>query len=163
MRLLASITLCAAVRALAPLPRNARTQLQPRPAPALSNRRCRASVWTHGAFSHARRGGPRPRAGVVLRSSPDGSDGPRRRRTGGILRSSPDDVDDEVVTGASDADFGGAVINAVTAVLGVAVAISTVCNLAGYGFMQTDEGLYFGTIQKTRMRYQLDQEAGRAR
>ena len=64
---------------------------------------------------------------------------------------------------ASDADFGGAVINAVTAVLGVAVAISTVCNLAGYGFMQTDEGLYFGTIQQTRMRYQLDQEAGRAR
>ena len=59
--------------------------------------------------------------------------------------------------------FGGAVINAVTAVLGVAVAISTVCNLAGYGFMQTDEGLYFGTIQQTRMRYQLDQEAGRAR
>ena len=96
----------------------------------------------------------------MLRSSPDGSDGPRRR-TGGALRSSPDDVDDEVVS--SDADFGGAVINAVTAVLGVAVAISTVCNLAGYGFMQTDEGLYFGTIQQTRMRYQLDQEAGRAR
>ena len=160
MRLLASITLCAAVRALAPITSKSRTQLQPRPAPALSNRRCRASVWTLGAFSHARRGGPRPRAGVVLRSSPDGSDGPRR--TGGILRSSPDDVDD--VTGASsDADFGGAVINAVTAVLGVAVAISTVCNLAGYGFIQTDEGLYFGTIQQTRMRYQLDQEAGRAR
>ena len=59
---------------------------------------------------------------------------------------------------ASDADFGGAVINAVTAVLGVAVAISTVCNLAGYGFMQTEEGLYFGTIQQTRMRYQLDHE-----
>ena len=96
-----------------------------------------------------------------MRSSPDGSDSPRRR-TGGVLWSSPDDVDDEVVTGASDADFGGAVINAVTAVLGVAVAISTVCNLAGYGFMQTDEGLYFGTIQQTRMRYQLDQEAGRA-
>ena len=89
-------------------------------------------------------------------------DGPRRRARG-VLRSSPDDVDDEVVTGASDADFGGAVINAVTAVLGVAVAISTVCNLAGYGFMQTEEGLYFGTIQQTRMRYQLDREAGRAR
>ena len=160
MRLLAPLTLCAAVHALAPITIKSWTQLQPRPAPALSNRRCRASVWTLGAFSHARRGGPRPRAGVVLRSSPDGSDGPRR--TGGILRSSPDDVDD--VTGASsDADFGGAVINAVTAVLGVAVAISTVCNLAGYGFMQTDEGLYFGTIQQTRMRYQLDQEAGRAR
>ena len=71
----------------------------------------------------------------------------------------PDDVDDEVVS--SDADFGGAVINAVTAVLGVAVAISTVCNLAGYGFMQTDEGLYFGTIQQTRMRYQLDHEVAR--
>ena len=71
-----------------------------------------------------------------------------------------DDVDD--APAAPDADFGGAVINAVTAVLGVAVAISTVCNLAGYGFMQTDEGLYFGTIQQTRMRYQLDQEAGRA-
>ena len=85
----------------------------------------------------ARRGGPRPRAR-------------------GVLRSSPDDVDDEVV--ASEADFGGAVINAVTAVLGVAVAISTVCNLAGYGFMQTDEGLYFGTIQQTRMRYQLDHD-----
>ena len=51
--------------------------------------------------------------------------------------------------------------NAVTAVLGVAVAISTVCNLAGYGFMQTDEGLYFGTIQQTRMRYQLDHEVAR--
>ena len=118
-------------------------------------------MWTHGAFSHARRGGPRPRAGDVLLSSPDGSDGPRR--TGGILRSSPDDVDDDVTGASSDADFGGAVINAVTAVLGVAVAISTVCNLAGYGFLQTDEGLYFGTIQQTRMRYQLDQEAGRAR
>jgi hypothetical protein len=85
-------------------------------------------------------------------------DGPRRRARG-VLRSSPDDVDDEVV--ASEADFGGAVINAVTAVLGVAVAISTVCNLAGYGFMQTDEGLYFGTIQQTRMRYQLDHEVAR--
>ena len=72
-----------------------------------------------------------------------------------------DDVDD--APAAPDADFGGAVINAVTAVLGVAVAISTVCNLAGYGFIQTEEGLYFGTIQQTRMRYQLDQEAGRAR
>ena len=82
-----------------------------------------------------------------------------RRRVRGVLRSSPDDVDDEVVS--SDADFGGAVINAVTAVLGVAVAISTVCNLAGYGFMQTDEGLYFGTIQQTRMRYQLDHEVAR--
>ena len=162
MRLLASITLCAAVHALAPITIKSWTQLQPRPAPALSNRRCRASVWTLGAFSHAWRGGPRPRAGGVLRSSPDGSDGPRRR-TGGILRSSPDDVDDDVTGASSDADFGGAVINAVTAVLGVAVAISTVCNLAGYGFMQTDEGLYFGTIQQTRMRYQLDQEAGRAR
>ena len=144
MRLLAPLTLCAAVHALAPPPRNARTQLQPRPAPALSNRRCRASVWTTRISNslQARRGGP-------------------GRRGRGVLRSSPDDVDDEVVS--SDADFGGAVINAVTAVLGVAVAISTVCNLAGYGFMQTDEGLYFGTIQQTRMRYQLDQEAGRAR
>ena len=161
MRLLAPLTLCAAVHALAPITSNARTQLRPRH--ALGNRRCCASVWTTpGAFlSQARRGGPRRRARGVLRSSPDGSDGPRRR-IGGILRSRPDDVDD--VTGASsDADFGGAVINAVTAVLGVAVAISTVCNLAGYGFMQTDEGLYFGTIQQTRMRYQLDQEAGRAR
>ena len=144
MRLLAPLTLCAAVHALAPITSNARTQLRPRH--ALGNRRCCASVWTTpGAFlSQARRGGP-------------------RRRARGVLRSSPDDVDDEVVTGASDADFGGAVINAVTAVLGVAVAISTVCNLAGYGFMQTDEGLYFGTIQQTRMRYQLDREAGRAR
>ena len=144
MRLLASITLCAAVHALAPITSNARTQLQPRH--ALGSRRYLSSLQTtHGAFlSQARRGGP-------------------RRRARGVLRSSPDDVDDEVVTGASDADFGGAVINAVTAVLGVAVAISTVCNLAGYGFMQTDEGLYFGTIQQTRMRYQLDQEAGRAR
>ena len=144
MRLLASITLCAAVQALAPITSNARTQLLPRH--ALGSRRYLSSLQTtHGAFlSQARRGGP-------------------RRRARGVLRSSPDDVDDEVVTGASDADFGGAVINAVTAVLGVAVAISTVCNLAGYGFMQTDEGLYFGTIQQTRMRYQLDQEAGRAR
>ena len=142
MRLLAPLTLTAAVHALAPITSNARTQLHPRHAPG--NRRCCASVWTtHGSFlSQARRRGP-------------------RRRARGVLRSSPDDVDDEVVS--SDADFGGAVINAVTAVLGVAVAISTVCNLAGYGFMQTDEGLYFGTIQQTRMRYQLDQEAGRAR
>ena len=142
MRLLAPLTLCAAVHALAPITSNARTQLRPRH--ALGNRRCCASVWTTpGAFlSQARRGGP-------------------RRRARGVLRSSPDDVDDEVV--ASEADFGGAVINAVTAVLGVAVAISTVCNLAGYGFMQPEEGLYFGTIQQTRMRYQLDQEAGRAR
>ena len=144
MRLLAPLTLCAAVHALAPITSNARTQLQPRHALG-SSRRYRTSLCTNGAFlSQARRGGP-------------------RRRARGVLRSSPDDVDDEVVTGASDADFGGAVINAVTAVLGVAVAISTVCNLAGYGFMQTDEGLYFGTIQQTRMRYQLDQEAGRAR
>ena len=144
MRLLASITLCAAVRALAPITSKSRTQSQPRH--ALGSRRYLSSLQTtHGAFlSQARRGGP-------------------RRRARAVLRSSPDDVDDEVVTGASDADFGGAVINAVTAVLGVAVAISTVCNLAGYGFMQTDEGLYFGTIQQTRMRYQLDQEAGRAR
>ena len=142
MRLLASITLCAAVQALAPITSNARTQLQPRH--ALGSRRYLSSLQTtHGAFlSQARRGGP-------------------RRRARGVLRSSPDDVDDEVV--ASEADFGGAVINAVTAVLGVAVAISTVCNIAGYGFLQTDEGLYFGTIQQTRMRYQLDQEAGRAR
>ena len=63
----------------------------------------------------------------------------------------------------SEADFSGAVINAVTCVLGPVVAISTVCNLAGYGFMQTDEGLYFGTIQQTRMRYQLDRETARAR
>ena len=144
MRLLASITLCVAVHALAPITSNARTQLGPRH--ALGNRRCRASVLTtHGAYlSPARRGGS-------------------RRRAQGVLRSSPDDVDDELASASSDADFGGAVINAVTAVLGVAVAISTVCNLAGYGFMQTDEGLYFGTIQQTRMRYQLDQEAGRAR
>ena len=142
MRLLAPLTLCAAVHALAPPPRNARTQLQPRSALG-SSRRYRTSLCTNDAFlSPARRGGP-------------------RRRARGVLRSSPDDVDDEVV--ASEADFGGAVINAVTAVLGVAVAISTVCNLAGYGFMQTEEGLYFGTIQQTRMRYQLDQEAGRAR
>ena len=105
------------------------------------------------------------------------ADAARRRITGNnvrvargrCLRSRLDEDDDaptaaDVVDApASDADFGGAVINAVTAVLGVAVAISTVCNLAGYGFMQTDEGLYFGTIQQTRMRYQLDQEAGRAR
>ena len=142
MRLLASITLCAAVQALAPITSNARTQLQPRH--ALGSRRYLSSLQTtHGANSwQARRGGP-------------------SRRARGVLRSSPDDVDDEVVS--SDADFGGAVINAVTAVLGVAVAISTVCNLAGYGFIQTEEGLYFGTIQQTRMRYQLDQEAGRAR
>ena len=90
-----------------------------------------------------------------------------RVASGRCLRSRLDEDDDaaaDVVDApASDADFGGAVINAVTAVLGVAVAISTVCNLAGYGFIQTDEGLYFGTIQQTRMRYQLDQEAGRAR
>ena len=116
--------------------------MQPRP--ALGSRRYLSSLQTtHIANSlQARRGGP-------------------RRRARGVLRSSPDDVDDEVVAGASDADFGGAVINAVTAVLGVAVAISTVCNLAGYGFMQTDEGLYFGTIQQTRMRYQLDHERSR--
>ena len=140
MRLLASITLCAAVHALAPITSNARTQLQPRP--ALGSRRYLSSLQTtHIANSlQARRGGP-------------------RRRARGVLRSSPDDVDDEVVS--SDADFGGAVINAVTAVLGVAVAISTVCNLAGYGFMQTEEGLYFGTIQQTRMRYQLDHEVAR--
>ena len=142
MRLLASITLTAAVHALAPITRNARTHFQPRAAVG-SRRRYHKLLCTNGAFlSPARRGGP-------------------RRRARGVLRSSPDDVDDEVV--ASDADFGGAVINAVTAVLGVAVAISTVCNLAGYGFMQTEEGLYFGTIQQTRMRYQLDQEVGRAR
>ena len=144
MRLLASITLTAAVHALAPL-RDATTAREPL-CRLHGDRRYRTSPRpTHGANSlQARRGGP-------------------RRRARGVLRSSPDDVDDEVVTGASDADFGGAVINAVTAVLGVAVAISTVCNLAGYGFMQTDEGLYFGTIQQTRMRYQLDQEAHRRR
>ena len=160
MRLLASITLCAAVHALAPITSNAPTQLQPRH--ALGSRRYLSSLQTtHGVnFWQARRGGPRPRTLCVLRSSPDGSDGPRRR-TGSILRSSPDDVDDDVTGASSDADFGGAVINAVTAVLGVAVAISTVCNLAGYGFMQTDEGLYFGTIQQTRMRYQLDHEVAR--
>ena len=161
MRLLASITLTAAVHALAPLRdgTTARASL----CRLHGDRRYRTSLRpTHIANSLQARGGPRPRAGGVLRSSPDGSDGPRRR-TGGILRSSPDDVDDDVTGASSDADFGGAVINAVTAVLGVAVAISTVCNLAGYGFMQTDEGLYFGTIQQTRMRYQLDQEAGRAR
>ena len=157
MRLLAPLTLCAAVRALARLPRNARTQLQPRAAPG-SRRYRRLLLTTHIANSLQARGGPKPRARGVLWSSPAGSDGPRRR-TGGALRSSPDDVDDEVVS--SDADFGGAVINAVTAVLGVAVAISTVCNLAGYGFMQTEEGLYFGTIQQTRMRYQLDHEVAR--
>ena len=163
MRLLAPLTLCAAVHALAPL-RDGTTARSPL-CRIHGDRRCRASSTpTHVANSlQAQRGGPGRRGRGVLRSSPDGSDGPRRR-TGGALRSSPDDVDDEVVAGASsDADFGGAVINAVTAVLGVAVAISTVCNLAGYGFMQTDEGLYFGTIQQTRMRYQLDQEAGRAR
>ena len=88
-----------------------------------------------------------------------------RVASGRCLRSRLDEDDDaaaDVVDApASDADFGGAVINAVTAVLGVAVAISTVCNLAGYGFMQTDEGLYFGTIQQTRMRYQLDHEVAR--
>ena len=73
-----------------------------------------------------------------------------RVASGRCLRSRLDE-DDDAPTAAdvvdaptSDADFGGAVINAVTAVLGVAVAISTVCNLAGYGFMQTDEGLYSG-------------------
>ena len=145
MRLLASVTLTAAVHALAPL-RDGTTDRAPL-CRLHGDRRYHPSVWTTPVANclQARRGGP---------------DGPRRRARG-VLRSSPDDVDDEVV--ASDADFGGAVINAVTAVLGVAVAISTVCNLAGYGFMQTDEGLYFGTIQQTRMRYQLDQEAGRAR
>ena len=160
MRLLASITLCAAVHALAPL-RGGTTARSPLCRIHGDRRYRAASVWTHGANSLQARGGPKPRARGVLWSSPDGSDGPRRR-TGGALRSSPDDVDDEVVAGASsDADFGGAVINAVTAVLGVAVAISTVCNLAGYGFMQTEEGLYFGTIQQTRMRYQLDHEVAR--
>ena len=142
MRLLASITLCAAVHALAPITSIARTQLQPRAAHG-SRRYLSSLQTTHGANSlQAHRGGP-------------------GRRGRGVLRSSPDDVDDEVV--ASEADFGGAVINAVTAVLGVAVAISTVCNLAGYGFMQTEEGLYFGTIQQTRMRYQLDREASHGR
>ena len=142
MRLLASITLTAAVHALAPL-RDGTTARAPL-CRLHGDRRYLAPVrTTNGANSlQAHRGGP-------------------GRRARGVLRSSPDDVDDEVVS--SDADFGGAVINAVTAVLGVAVAISTVCNLAGYGFMQTDEGLYFGTIQQTRMRYQLDHEAGRAR
>ena len=144
MRLLASITLTAAVHALAPL-RDGTTARSPLFRIHGDWRYHASSTPTHIANSlQARRGGP-------------------RRRARGVLRSSPDDVDDEVVTGASDADFGGAVINAVTAVLGVAVAISTVCNIAGYGFLQTDEGLYFGTIQQTRMRYQLDQEAGRAR
>ena len=161
MRLLASITLTAAVHALAPL-RGGTTARAPLCRLHGDRRYRAASVWTHGANSLQARGGPKPRARGVLWSSPDGSDGPRRR-TGGILRSIPDDVDDDVTVSSSDADFGGAVINAVTAVLGVAVAISTVCNLAGYGFMQTDEGLYFGTIQQTRMRYQLDREAGRAR
>ena len=115
-------------------------------------------------------------AGVELhRARRTRADAARRRITGNnvrdacgrSLRSRLDDDDDastaaDVVDApASDADFGGAVINAVTAVLGVAVAISTVCNLAGYGFMQTDEGLYFGTIQQTRMRYQLDHEVAR--
>jgi len=139
MRLLA-ITLCAAAHALAPIRGSAGTGSQPRPTYG-DRRHCAAAWTTHGAISlQARRGGPRPRA------------------VG--LRSSPDDVDDEVAV-ASDADFGGAVINAVTAVLGVAVALSTVCNVAGYGFMQTDEGVYFGTIQQTRMRYQLDEAEGR--
>ena len=86
-----------------------------------------------------------------------------RVASGRCLRSRLDEDDDAAVVDApaSDADFGGAVINAVTAVLGVAVAISTVCNLAGYGFIQTEEGLYFGTIQQTRMRYQLDHEVAR--
>ena len=144
MRLLASITLTAAVHALAPLRdgTTARASL----CRLHGDRRYRTSLRpTHIANSlQARRGAP-------------------GRRARGVLRSSPDDVDDELTSASSDADFGGAVINAVTAVLGVAVAISTVCNLAGYGFMQTDEGLYFGTIQQTRMRYQLDQEVGRAR
>ena len=143
MRLLASITLTAAVHALAPL-QTARAPL----CRLHGDRRYLASVRTTYVSNslQARRGGP----------------GGPRRRARGVLRSSPDDVDDEVVAGASsDADFGGAVINAVTAVLGVAVAISTVCNLAGYGFMQTEEGLYFGTIQQTRMRYQLDHEVAR--
>ena len=143
MRLFASITLTAAVHALAPL-RDGTTARAPL-CRLHGDRRYLAPVrTTNGANSlQARRDGP-------------------RRRARGVLRSSPDDVDDEVVAGASsDADFGGAVINAVTAVLGVAVAISTVCNLAGYGFMQTDEGLYFGTIQQTRMRYQLDHEVAR--
>ena len=140
MRLLVSITLTAAVHALAPL-RGGTTARAPLCRLHGDRRYRAASVWTHDANSlQARRGG-------------------QRRRARGVLRSSPDDVDDEVVS--SDADFGGAVINAVTAVLGVAVAISTVCNLAGYGFMQTDEGLYFGTIQQTRMRYQLDHEVAR--
>ena len=140
MRLLASITLTAAVHALAPL-RDGTTARAPL-CRLHGDRRYHPSVWTTPVANslQARRGGP-------------------RRRGRGVLRSSPDDVDDEVVS--SDADFGGAVINAVTAVLGVAVAISTVCNLAGYGFMQTDEGLYFGTIQQTRMRYQLDHEVAR--
>ena len=140
MRLLASITLTAAVHALAPL-RDGTTARAPL-CRLHGDRRYHPSVWTTPFANslQARRGGP-------------------RRRGRGVLRSSPDDVDDEVVS--SDADFGGAVINAVTAVLGVAVAISTVCNLAGYGFMQTDEGLYFGTIQQTRMRYQLDHERPR--
>ncbi len=139
MRLLASITLTAAVHALAPL-RDATTAREPL-CRLHGDRRYRTSLRpTHIANSLQARGGP-------------------RRRGRGVLRSSPDDVDDEVVS--SDADFGGAVINAVTAVLGVAVAISTVCNLAGYGFMQTEEGLYFGTIQQTRMRYQLDHEVAR--
>ena len=160
MRLLAPLTLCAAVHALAPL-RGGTTARSPLCCIHGDRRYHASSTPTHVANSlQARRGGPRPRAGGVLWSSPDGSDGPRRR-TGGILRSIPDDVDDDVTGASSDADFGGAVINAVTAVLGVAVAISTVCNLAGYGFMQTDEGLYFGTIQQTRMRYQLDHERPR--
>ena len=42
-----------------------------------------------------------------------------------------------------------------------AAFLTVLCNLAGYGFMQTEEGLYFGTIQQTRMRYQLDHEVAR--
>ena len=115
-------------------------------------------------------------AGVELHRARWTRADPARRRITGTsvrvargrcLRSRLDEDDaappaaDSVDAPASDADFGGAVINAVTAVLGVAVAISTVCNLAGYGFIQTDEGLYFGTIQQTRMRYQLDHEGAR--
>ena len=85
-----------------------------------------------------------------------------RDGAGGALRSSPDDVDDEVVA-SSDADFGGAVINAVTAVLGVAVADLDGMQPRGLRLHADGRRLYFGTIQQTRMRYQLDHEAGRAR
>jgi hypothetical protein len=85
----------------------------------------------------------------AMHSIPDNTDDDKMRDESSVRDETP-------VRDDTPVDPISAVTNAITAVLGVAVGVSALFNLSGYGFLPTKDGIFFGTVSETRMRYALD-------